>query len=258
MVLLQKIITIYQQQLHQIKSEMQLVFNEYINDRQNAILKQKFDDLRNKYNHEFERYQRHRINKFLNSIEEYDLLHRGGKVISHIARINKANDDDGPLDLNGVDVTSNEKKCQAFYDYYKNFFKFQRNIIKTLNFSYINDRIEQIRNQIKTQKELNIALNKQFSIKEVQDYVNGTKFKKKMNKTTHWDKKSNRFIKALAKYDCGELVLLLNIILKKGIPKKWKTDRLTPLLKKLPTNVMKNWRPIMIQSCLFKLLDALL
>ena len=150
-------------------------------------------------------------------------------------------------------------ECNAFYDYYSNFFKFKRNIINTLNFSYIHDRIKQIRLETKLNKKMNDELNKSFTNDEVLSYINSSKFKKKLNKSVHWDKISNKFIQAIALHDCDSLTSLLNMVLKCGkIPKQWRTDKLTPILKKLPTTRMKNWRPIMIQPSLFKLLDALL
>ena len=126
-------------------------------------------------------------------------------------------------------------------------------------YKQVTDRISEIRNKTNLCEKVNEELNKNFSKDELLIFIHSKKFKKKLNKTHHWDKITNRIVKVLVENHADKIVELLNLMLRTGkIPDVWEIDRLSILLKRKPITNMKNWRPIGIQSCLFKLLDALI
>ena len=104
-------------QLNKIRNELQASFDKLIDDKNNVELKHEFEMLKEKYKVEFIKYQRRKINNWLNSIDEFELKNKGNKIISHIRKLNN-NNDDGALLLNGNIATSINDKCNAFYDYY--------------------------------------------------------------------------------------------------------------------------------------------
>ena len=245
--------------LVKIKNKIQEIIQKIATDHSN-IDKQSRDQLKTlkkQFRDGFVELQREKVNIMLNKLDLYQGKFGDSKLIGYIKTMMRMKHD-GPIECNGKILVTTIDKCEAWFDHYQNFFKFKRQVINSFKYKQVTNRIEEIRNKNKLRGKVNQELNKQFSNDEVLLFVRTKKFKTKLNKTHHWDKITNRIIKILVENHTDTMVELLNTVLNSGkIPDIWKLDRLSILLKRKPVTDMKNYRPIGIQSCLFKLLDAL-